>query len=148
VKLLKITHESVRNNSFSILSVCFVSQGGEEELVHALVGLQKNSHEMIIEMLGLFLSCFRARCNLRKAGGFLYLMSLVVGMEGSFAGDAVESEEHAHVLVLKMKIFQLVLACFCLAMRFEPANAKLFQQEVSQLPWLFKPLFKFLDVHL
>ncbi|ODN04745.1 WD repeat and FYVE domain-containing protein 3, partial [Orchesella cincta] len=134
IKLLKLTHESTRNNAFSILSVCFVSQGGEEELVHALVGLQKNTPESVIEMLGLFLTCFReshrARCNFRKAGGFLYLMSLVVGMEGCFAGDQVESEEHATLLVHRMKTFQLVFACFCLAMRFEPANAKLFQQEI------------------
>ncbi|CAL8113792.1 unnamed protein product [Orchesella dallaii] len=133
VKLLQLSHDSTRNNVYSILSVCFVSQGGEEELVHALVRLQKNSNESVIAMLGLFISCFReshrARCNFRKAGGFLYLMSLLVAMEGSFASDHLDNDQVQDVID-KMKIFQLIFSSFCLAMRFEPANAKLFQQEI------------------
>lgn len=84
----------------------------------------------MIDMLGIFLNCFReshrARCNFRKAGGFLYLMSLVVGMEGCFGDEGVGETK----MVEHMRVFQMVFGCFGLAMRFEPANAKLFQQEV------------------
>lgn len=128
---------------FAIVSVCFTAQGGEEEFTHALVWMQTQERALVVEMLTVFLNCFReshrARCNFRKAGGFLYLMSLVVGMESCFGEDDQKQQQQPDdrsnatldELVENMKVFQLVFACFGLAMRFEPANAKLFQQEVS-----------------
>jgi hypothetical protein len=103
----------------TILVVLHASDGFSE------VGLK-------IEILGALLSCFReshrARTNFRKAGGFLYLMSVLVSMEGQLSSaprnNSVTMRERMHLI-------QLLFTCFALAMRFEPANAKLFHQEVS-----------------
>lgn len=89
-----------------------------------------------IEILGALLSCFReshrARTNFRKAGGFLYLMSVLVSMEGqlSFPQGINTGTNTSSIVRERMQLIQLLFTCFALAMRFEPANAKLFHQEV------------------
>lgn len=86
-----------------------------------------------IEILAALLICFReshrARCNFRKAGGFLYLMSVLVSMEGLLLQQNISSG----VIRERMHLVQLIFTAFALSMRFEPANAKLFQQEVRHL---------------
>jgi len=113
-----------------------MSQGGEEDMAAMLVLLHSSDVQseigLKIEILGALLSCFReshrARCNFRKAGGFLYVMSVLVSMEGLLtkqnACTSVNMRERMHLI-------QLLFTSIALAMRFEPANAKLFHQEVK-----------------
>lgn len=116
-----------------------MSQGGEEDMSTILVVLHSSdcSSEgelgLKVEILTALLSCFReshrARTNFRKAGGFLYLMSVLVSMEGQL-GSPQDSSGPNILFREKMQLIQLIFTGFALAMRFEPANAKLFHQEV------------------
>lgn len=81
----------------------------------------------------------------RKVGAFVYVMSALVSMEGCLSDpnqvdnrpildqstpvaqwDALPPRE-------VLRLLQLIFNTLCVAMRYEPANAKLFQQEVSIL---------------
>lgn len=109
-----------------------MSQGGEEDMAALLVTLHSsdvNSNiplkiEILTSLITSFRESHRARNNFRKAGGFLYLMSVLVSMEGLLAKNCNAIRERMHLV-------QLIFTSFALSMRFEPANAKLFHQEVS-----------------
>ena len=67
----------------------------------------------------------------RRVGGFVYLMSVLVGMEGSLAVPSPSNWASAD----RRAIFSLLhqtFATFATAMRYEPANAKFFYQEIAQ----------------
>jgi len=122
-------------NCPGLMQQLLMSQGGEEDMASVLVALHSANADsdlgLKIEILTGLLSCFReshrARTNFRKAGGFLYLMSVLVSMEGLLLQRDISSQ----VLRERMNLVQLIFTAFALSMRFEPANAKLFHQEVS-----------------
>ena len=65
----------------------------------------------------------------RKVGGFVYVMSTLVSMEGCLAdGDKPWRDGISQSDVLRM--LHLVFNTLCIAMRYEPANAKFFHLEV------------------
>lgn len=71
----------------------------------------------------------RARTVFRKVGGFVYLMSVVVGLEGSLGDEPLHTwtfVNQKHILGLLITVFNTLTT----AMRYEPANAKFFHQEV------------------
>lgn len=68
----------------------------------------------------------------RKVGGFVYVMSVLVSMEGCLS-DVPQPPWNT---IPKEEIFALlhmVFSTITVAMRFEPANAKFFHQEVRFL---------------
>ena len=81
----------------------------------------------------------RARTVFRRIGGFVYIMSVLVGLEGSL-GDAVNQHRPADISspwtgVDRRAIFALlkeIFVVFAAAMRYEPANARFFQQEIAR----------------
>ena len=73
----------------------------------------------------------RCRTVFRRVGGFVYLMSVLVGMEGSLAVPSPSTWASAD----RRAVFSLLhqtFATFATAMRYEPANAKFFYQEIAQ----------------
>ena len=74
----------------------------------------------------------RTRTMFRKVGGFVYVMSTLVSMEGclgtSTDADKPWREGIGRSDVLRM--LHLVFNTLCIAMRYEPANAKFFHLEV------------------
>lgn len=102
-----------------------MSQGGEEDMSTVLVLLHSSDCvtelELKIEILSALLSCFReshrARTNFRKAGGFLYLMSVLVSMEGQLAPGTSSVTATSTQIREKMHTIQLIFTCFALAMR-------------------------------
>ena len=67
----------------------------------------------------------------RRVGGFVYLMSVLVGLEGSLASPpsaSWTSVDRRATITLLHQIF----ATLATAMRYEPANAKFFYQEIAQ----------------
>ncbi|KFM56662.1 WD repeat and FYVE domain-containing protein 3, partial [Stegodyphus mimosarum] len=71
----------------------------------------------------------RTRTVFRKVGGFVYVMSVLVSMEGCLAEppkppwNTVEKKE---ILILLRTLFHTL----AMAMRYEPANAKFFASEI------------------
>lgn len=69
----------------------------------------------------------------RKVGGFVYVMSALVSMERSLARVqtspvSIPWQDFPNADVLRM--LHLIFNTLCVAMRYEPANAKFFQLEV------------------
>lgn len=116
----------------AILREMILSTGGEEEMSALLGTLHTADHTCIplkSSILKLFLSCMkeshRTRTMFRKIDGFVYVVSALVSMEGWFSSDK-------HVDQEALKFAYTICNTITIAMRFEPANAKYFHQEVSQ----------------
>ena len=73
----------------------------------------------------------RCRTVFRRVGGFVYLMSVLVGMEGSLATPAISPWSASDRLTIHALLHQ-TFATLATAMRYEPANAKFFYQEIAQ----------------
>ncbi|CAB3409518.1 unnamed protein product [Caenorhabditis bovis] len=87
-------------------------------LLKALLGVVRESHKV--------------RIQFRKAGGFLSLSALLLGLEKKFADVPSETEgkipdEYCQLLEFVHIIFKV----FTLSMRFEPSNAKYFATEIT-----------------
>jgi len=72
----------------------------------------------------------RTRTVFRKVGGFVYVMSVLVSMEGCLRGEPVSPWNEIPVCQV-LNLLHMVFNTVTVAMRFEPANAKFFHQEVS-----------------
>lgn len=84
----------------------------------------------------------RTRTVFRKVGGFVYVMSVLVSMEGCLRGEPVSPWNEIPVSQV-LNLLHMVFNTVTVAMRFEPANAKFFHQEVSValfLKWKHKQL--------
>ena len=86
------------------------------------------------DILKSLLTCLReshrTRTMFRKVGGFVYVMSTLVSMEGCLAGEwcsAIIGQQDV------LRMLHLVFNTLCIAMRYEPANAKFFHLEVHFL---------------
>ena len=91
--------------------------GLKTDILRCLVGCLKESH--------------RCRTVFRRIGGFVYIMSVLVGLEGSL--DEVRTES-PWASVDRRAIFSLlhqIFSTLAVAMRYEPANAKFFHQEIA-----------------
>lgn len=78
----------------------------------------------------------------RKVGAFVYVMSALVSMEGCLSVSRQEptADERSPTVTPEcwealglqnvLRLLQLIFNTLCVAMRYEPANAKFFQQEV------------------
>lgn len=84
--------------------------------VHALMICLRDSH--------------RCRAIFRKAGGFNYLISVLLTMDQSLTFDSsADDENQDHALEILQQL-RSVFSCLSVAMRYEPANASFFQMEV------------------
>jgi len=116
----------------AILREMILSTGGEEEMSTLLGTLHTADHTCIplkSSILKLFLNCMkeshRTRTMFRKVDGFVYVVSALVSMEGWFSEEKLVDQE---ALRFAYTIFNTIT----IAMRFEPANAKYFHQEVNK----------------
>lgn len=114
-----------------------LSAGGDDDMLFILSTMHAapahNIHlkiQILRSLLGCLRDSHRTRTIFRKVGGFVYVTSVFVSLDGQLSdgsvtgsvGDGQESD-----------LFQLLLVVFqtlATAMRFEPANAKFFHQEV------------------
>ncbi|RWS27323.1 PH domain associated with Beige/BEACH domain containing protein-like protein, partial [Leptotrombidium deliense] len=149
--------KQIRKLSFLIIQQLILSNNGEEHLA-SLFALMHNStsctnpadntiHLTLPQELSLKSSILksllivlkeshRCRALFRKVGGFVYVMSVLVGMEGSLICiDSDKSSEDCQHWngIEKKKIWNLLRYVFLTlttAMRFEPANARFFSAEM------------------
>lgn len=71
----------------------------------------------------------RTRTVFRKAGGFVYVVSVLISMEGSLnvpAKSPWDNVEKGNIFAILKTIFTTL----AVSMRYEPANAKFFETEV------------------
>ncbi|CAF0758317.1 unnamed protein product [Rotaria sordida] len=110
--------------------------GGEDD-TGTLLGLIHTAKLEELEMKSVILKGFlyilreshRTRTVFRKVGGFVYIVSLLISMEGCLAVPP----KHPWTTVSRheiLSIIRLILNTLTVAMRFEPGNARLFENEV------------------
>ncbi|XP_050428058.1 WD repeat and FYVE domain-containing protein 3 [Adelges cooleyi] len=125
-----LEYTSTRQYALAILREMILSTGGEEE-ISSLLGILHSRNNSCIPLkssiLKLFLNCMkeshRTRTIFRKVDGFVYAISALVSMEGWFMDENPVDQE---ALKFAFTIFNTIT----IAMRFEPANAKYFHQEI------------------
>lgn len=66
----------------------------------------------------------------RKVGAFVYIMSALVSMEGCLHPANATSSWETLTRHEVLRLLHLIFNTLCVAMRYEPANAKFFQQDI------------------
>lgn len=132
----KCMHEMVRYRhgraqTLAMLRELILSVGGEDDMLALLstmhaapAGCVELKMHILRALLGCLRDSHRTRTIFRKVGGFVYVTSVVVSLDGRLAGR--DRRRGADVLPL----LQIACQTLATAMRFEPANAKFFQQEI------------------
>ena len=72
----------------------------------------------------------KARTIFRKVGGFIYVMRVIADLESTLSDDVDnkwKDVDSKSILMLLISVFHTLTT----AMRYEPANAKFFHQEVT-----------------
>lgn len=135
--LVKFKH--CRPQSLGIIRELILSQGGDDDMLFILSTMHSvpaHQVEFKIQILNMLLGCLkdshRTRTVFRKVGGFVYLTSVFVSLDGKLNDSLDQNEESENQISQFDLILLLQIVCQTLAtaMRFEPANAKFFHQEI------------------
>lgn len=130
----KCIHELViypdcRQVALGIIRELVLTAGGEDDMAQLLSTLNtapRSSIQLKADILKALLLCLRdshrTRTVFRKVNGFTCVTNIIVSLEEQLARESVNLE----ILHLLFLIFHTI----CTAMRFEPANAKLFYHEI------------------
>lgn len=133
-EMIKFKHN--RNHTLGIIRELILSAGGDEDMLFILTTMHSappQNLELKMQILKVLLSCLReshrTRTIFRKVGGFVYVTSVFVSLDGKLSDNKNDSDNAGEIMDI---LHLLHLACQNLstAMRFEPANAKFFQQEI------------------
>ena len=129
----------LKKKAFLVSQQLILSNNGEEHLTNLLALMHLDDDDItsylnlkssiLKSLLVVLRESHRVRALFRKVGGFVYVMSVLVHMEGCLS----ESESSTWKGIDPKKIWNLlrcVFATLTTAMRYEPANAKFFAQEI------------------
>ncbi|XP_045600783.1 WD repeat and FYVE domain-containing protein 3 isoform X4 [Procambarus clarkii] len=131
-----VPHLHCRLQALGVMQQLILASGCDDDM-GSLLGLLHSAPsaelQLKIDILKSLLVCLkeshRTRTVFRKVGGFVYVMSALVSLEGSL-GDVVppawSSVPSRQILTLLLNVFNTLTT----AMRYEPANAKFFHQEI------------------
>lgn len=156
--------KQIRKLSFLIIQQMILSSHGEENLAQLLTLMHNtNSSDdnsssnssfdlqqelslksaILKSLLSVLRESHRCRALFRKVGGFVYVMSVLVSMEGCLSDQSIcdlnckfaktSSNAVQWSSIEKKKVWNLLKSVFgtlAAAMRFEPANARFFASEV------------------
>ena len=134
-----VQHQDTRDPGLGLLQqlVIAAGPGGDDDmtsLLDLLHSCKSTDLSLKTDVLRCLVGCLkeshRCRTVFRRIGGFVYIMSVLVGLEGSLAED--KSDSH-WTNVDRRSIFSLlhqIFATLAVSMRYEPANAKFFHQEI------------------
>ncbi|WKY08112.1 hypothetical protein Q1695_007533 [Nippostrongylus brasiliensis] len=101
-----------------------ISQVGPQQQLEFNVDLLKT-------VLGVLRESHKVRVQFRKTGGYLGLISMLLGLEGAFSRmDESQGTVPAEAVEL-LDFIHLIFKVLTISMRFEPSNAKYFAVEVS-----------------
>ncbi|XP_063602948.1 WD repeat and FYVE domain-containing protein 3-like [Penaeus indicus] len=131
-----VPHLECRHQALGVMQQLILASGSDDDM-GSLLGLLHSAAptelQLKTDILKSLLVCLkeshRTRTVFRKVGGFVYVMSALVSLEGSLgditppAWNGVPSRQ---ILTLLLNVFNTLTT----AMRYEPANAKFFHQEI------------------
>lgn len=136
----KCVHDMVkyrhgRNDVLGIVRELVIAAGGDDDMSFILSTMHAAPADCVqlkIQILRALLGCLRdshrTRTIFRKVGGFVYVTSVFVSLDGQLDGKIERSSTSMNEL---LQLLYIVCQTLATAMRFEPANAKFFQQEIS-----------------
>lgn len=125
-----------RSQALGVMQQLILASGSDDDM-GSLLGLLHSASatelQLKIDILKSLLVCLkeshRTRTVFRKVGGFVYVMSALVSLEGSL-GDEMPPQWNGvssrQILTLLLNVFNTLTT----AMRYEPANARFFHQEI------------------
>ncbi|XP_050392525.2 WD repeat and FYVE domain-containing protein 3 [Patella vulgata] len=125
-----------RQMALNIVQQLVLSPGGDDDM-GTLLGLMPTATVTDLELkthilkslLNVLRESHRTRTVFRKVGGFVYVMSVLVSMEGCLA-DTPKSPWDKVPRKDILQMLRTVFSTLTVAMRYEPANAKFFASEV------------------
>ncbi|CAM1304230.1 WDFY3 (predicted) [Pycnogonum litorale] len=131
-----VPYLTCRNEALGIVQQLVLCNGGDDDMgtllgmMHTapIVALELKTH-ILKSLLYVLKESHRTRTVFRKVGGFVYVMSVLVSMEGCLS----EPPKAPWDRVDRKKILNLLKTVFItltIAMRYEPANAKFFANEI------------------
>lgn len=119
-----------RNLILGIIRELILSSGGDDDMLFILTTMHAapaNHIQLKMQILKALLGCLRdshrTRTLFRKVGGFVYVTSVLVSLDGKLSDVNAPDADVLHLI-------HLACQTLATAMRFEPANAKFFQQEI------------------
>ncbi|XP_063226772.1 WD repeat and FYVE domain-containing protein 3 isoform X2 [Bacillus rossius redtenbacheri] len=128
-----VPHADCRHQALGIVCELILSTGGDDDM-GTLLGMMHSAPSSALtlkthilkSLLGCLRESHRTRTVFRKVGGFVYVMSVLVSLEGCLRGE----DPPRFPLDELLGLLHVVFNTLCVAMRFEPANAKFFHQEI------------------
>ncbi len=132
-----VPYKLCRAQALNIVSTLLLTTAGEDDM-STLLGLMHTAEMEDLELKNAVLRSLlytlreshRTRTVFRKAGGFVYVVSVLISMEGALSTPARPPWDR----VKKSGVFTIlktILNTLTVSMRYEPANAKFFETEVK-----------------
>lgn len=133
-----VPYRMCRQQALGVVQQLVLSNGGDDDM-GTLLGLMHTAPPLALDLKNHILKSLlfvlreshRTRTVFRKVGGFVYVMSVLVSMEGCLGSPPKEpwnTVERKQVVSLLRTVFSTMTV----AMRYEPANAKFFATEICQ----------------
>ncbi|XP_051170147.1 WD repeat and FYVE domain-containing protein 3 [Leptopilina boulardi] len=135
-----VPYTDCRYQALGIVRELILTAGGDDDMA-TLLGVMHSAPPSALvlktHILKSLLACLReshrTRTVFRKVGGFVYVMSVLVSLEGQLGINEEtiiqrSSQDESQLLTLLHVVFHTIST----AMRFEPANAKFFHHEICQ----------------
>ncbi|CAK9831938.1 WD repeat and FYVE domain-containing protein 3 [Anthophora retusa] len=142
-----VPYMDCRYQALGIVRELILSAGGDDDMA-TLLGVMHSapSNALVLKthILKSLLACLReshrTRTVFRKVGGFVYVMSVLVSLEGQLGTQRQETTEPCNDVIKRtpqeetqlLTLLYVVFHTISTAMRFEPANAKFFHHEICQ----------------
>ncbi|KAL1139731.1 hypothetical protein AAG570_006709 [Ranatra chinensis] len=131
-----VVYPDSRHQALGIVRELMLGSGGDDDM-GTLLAMMHSSAPGALTLKGHILKCIlqclreshRTRNVFRRVGGFVYVLSILVSMEGCLNGSPIppwDSFSPSQIFTLLHTVFNTITV----AMRFEPANAKFFHQEI------------------
>ncbi|XP_055386714.1 WD repeat and FYVE domain-containing protein 3 isoform X2 [Condylostylus longicornis] len=135
-ELVKFKH--CRPQALGIIRELILSTGGDDDMLSILSQMHSvpaYQVEFKIQILNMLLGCLkdshRTRTVFRKVGGFVYLTSVFVSLDGKLNDGNNKNKKYNEINQYDLLLLlQMVCQTLVTAMRFEPANAKFFHHEI------------------
>jgi WD repeat and FYVE domain-containing protein 3 len=131
-----VPYKLCRQQALNIVSTLLLSTTGEDDM-STLLGLMHTAkiadlnlkNSILRSLLFTLRESHRTRTVFRKAGGFVYVLSVLISMEGSLKIPATPPWDKVKINEV-FTILKTILTIITVSMRYEPANANFFESEV------------------
>lgn len=140
VEIVCEVNEEWRSSLLQLVKQLLIVAPTDQYIVHLVNTLQDRipienlevMFSLLKALLGVVRESHKVRIQFRKAGGFVALSALLLGLERRFSDVQPTRDENIPREQCQMLEFvHIIFKVFTLSMRFEPSNAKYFATEIT-----------------